>query len=75
MEEIFVRVFGNIVLEKNFPESHFVSVEELIEKIDNLKYHASQLEEEIENLNREIEENYRRIDKYDELGISESDFY
>lgn len=61
-------------LERN---GNYVNLDDLIGIIDNLVYEANRLEEKIEDLNKDIEDNYepRRFDPYEEYGVSESMFH
>lgn len=61
-------------LERN---GNYVNLDDLIGIIDNLVYEANRLEEKIEDLNKDIEDNYepRKFDPYEEYGVSESMFH
>ena len=75
MEEIFVKVREYDILGVIFKDQDFVSLSDIISELEEQKYKIKLLEEQIEDLNKSIEEDYKPIDKYDELGISESDFH
>lgn len=61
-------------LERN---GNYVNLDDLIGIIDNLVYEANRLEEKVEDLNKDIEDNYepRKFDPYEEYGVSESMFH
>ena len=58
-------------------EGNLVSVDNLMRAIEDLVCEIGHLEEKMEDMERDIEENYepKRFDPYLEYGISEKDFY
>lgn len=75
MENVFIKTGEFEILNDLFPDKDLISVDELIGALEDQQFDIKNLEEQIEDLNRDIEENYKLIDKYDELGISENDFH
>ena len=75
MENVFIKTGEFDILNKLFKNKDLISIDELVGCLEEQYFLIEKLEEDIEDLNRDIEENYKPIDKYDELGISESDFY
>lgn len=61
-------------IRKIFYKLDLVSVEDLLDKIVELDDRVSDLEDEINYINQDIEDNYKRISIEDQVGISESDF-
>lgn len=75
MEEVYIKV-KNTVFEDLFQNKDIVSIEEVLTELVNLIDERDQLEEKINDLEKDIEEKYelRNIDPYAEYGISERDF-
>lgn len=84
MNEVFIRVdtFSKSEIEKinkyackNYTDKDIISVEDLVAIIEELGYECGSLEERIEDLENDIENNYRPISPYEMYGVSERDFY
>lgn len=52
-----------------------ISVDDLLECIEDLDSDVENLKGKLEDLENDIEENYRRIPIEEQVGISERDFY
>ena len=60
-----------------FGEDSYIEVEEIMGMIEDLNYEYERLEDEKEDLERDLEDNYvpRYKDKYEEYGVSPRDFF
>lgn len=72
MKEVYIIVKG-LEVEELFNKD-LVSVDELCEKIIELKMENDRLEEKIEDLENNLKDNYRPIDNYSLYGVSEKEF-
>lgn len=72
MKEVYIIVKG-LEIEELFNKD-LVSVDELCEKIIELKMENDRLEEKIEDLENNLKDNYRPIDNYSLYGVSEKEF-
>lgn len=72
MKEVYIIVKG-LEVEELFNKD-LVSVDELCEKIIELKMENDRLEERIEDLENNLKDNYRPIDNYSLYGVSEKEF-
>jgi len=52
----------------------YIDADNVISMIEDLIYEISYLNEKIENMKRDIEDNYRRIPMSEQLGINDKDF-
>jgi len=55
----------------------FIPVENMMNVIEDLLYEVHKFEEEIQDMQRDIENNYelKNVNPYEEYGMSERDFY
>lgn len=84
MEDVFVRLEGRALEKVNEIKKmmgvdynirgEFVEVASLFSMIEDLEATLENVKEEKEDMEREIEENYRRITPYEEIGMNERDF-
>ena len=76
MTEVYVKVneLPSWLVKKYFDEKDFYSVAELIAIIEDLDSDKERLEEEIEDLKRDIEDNYKPITPAEMYGIDDRDF-
>lgn len=60
---------------KEFHED--ITVDSLIRALKDMVYEYHNLEEDLEKLKQDMEDNYepKKIDPYDEFGVSRKDFY
>ena len=72
MKEVYIIVKW-LEIEELFNKD-LVSVDELCEKIIELKMENDRLEEKIEDLENNLKDNYRPIDNYSLYGVSEKEF-
>ena len=78
MKEIMINLTNqNDTIRKQFKNKDIVSIEDLLDAIENLVYDVERLEEEKKDIEDDRNDNYvpRFRDKYEEYGISERDFY
>ena len=72
MEKILIN------LEEDFHRKYFkkdiVSLEEILEKLEELDDEVEYIKEAYERLEEDIKENYRPIPVMDQIGMSERDF-
>lgn len=61
-------------IRKIFTNKDLVSVEDLLDMICELDDRVSDLTDEINYINQDIEDNYKKISIEDQVGISERDF-
>lgn len=62
-------------LKEFFNQADTISVEDLINAVDNLIYEKHCLEEEIEDIKQDMQDNYRPIPYSTQVGISDKDFH
>ena len=77
LEEIDMNVVNRANKKLNYQEvDNQVSVEDLLNLIDELVDEVDRLEDKYKDLEHEIEEYYtpRRIDPYEEYGVNRNDF-
>lgn len=75
MEDIYVDLrTQNRWIRETFKNQDFASIEELIEKIEDLLDELGETKEKYEDLKRDVEDNYERVPVAKQLGISDSDF-
>jgi len=55
-------------------KSDLISVDELISVIEDQAGEIDELQEKLDDLEQDIEENYKPISKYEFYGVSERDF-
>lgn len=58
----------------NYFEKDQVTITDLLEAIDDLKYENEIIKERLEHIEQDIEDNYRPIEKKEQYDISEGDF-
>ena len=67
---------GTIELfDKLFPKQDLISIEDIICELENAYWHSEDLQEELDNLQSDLENNYKYIGDYEMYGVSEHDFY
>lgn len=59
---------------KYFGNKDLVSVDELLDIIENLDDEVNNLKEEIKNIKQDRDDNYRPISYYEQYAINEDDF-
>lgn len=59
---------------KYFPKKDLISVDDLIDCIENLDGEIDDLTTTIDDMERDIEENYRPISKEEQYDVNECDF-
>ena len=65
-----LEVFDNL-----FPNQDLISIEDIICELENAYWHSEDLQEELDNLQSDLEHNYKYIGDYEMYGVSEHDFY
>jgi len=76
MTEVYVKVneLPSWLVKKYFDEKDFYSIAELIAIIEDIDSDKERLEEELEDLKRDVEDNYRPISPEEMYGIDDRDF-
>lgn len=76
MTEVYVKVneLPSWLVKKYFDEKDFYSIAELIAIIEDVDSDKERLEEELEDLKRDVEDNYRPISPEEMYGIDDRDF-
>ena len=71
MDETFIRTttLPEWLKEKHFKDKDFYSIDELIATIEDQDADIERLEEELEDLRRDREENYRPLTERERIGI------
>lgn len=66
----------SLQIQRIFKNKDIISVEDLIAKIEELDDDLSNTEEKLEDLKQDLEDNYepKKIDPYEEYGVSRYDF-
>ena len=74
MENVYImsKDITGYTKEKFFSGKDFYSVNELIGIIEDLEDERLKLEEELEDLKRDIQDNYKHIDTREAIGYDES---
>ena len=55
-------------------DSTYIKVEELLSWIENLNYEVEHLQDELRDLEKDLESNYKPISHWEQSGMSERDF-
>jgi hypothetical protein len=71
MKDVFVNCSGFNFCDKN---KDLYSLEEIIDLCEDLYCEVERLQETIEELNQDIEDNYKPISLKEQYGIDDSDF-
>ena len=76
MDEVFIRTWTlpEWLVKKYFKDKDFYSIDELIGIIEDLDSDVERLEDELKDIKRDMEDNYRPIPYAEQVGISDSDF-
>lgn len=76
MENIYIdmREQGT-TLSNYFKYKDFVSVEEVLTRLEELIDDIDHLQEEFEDYKRDVEDNYRPLTQAEQIGYNERDFY
>lgn len=76
MNEVFIKIDSDSWLRRIFQDTDYVSVDDLLGKIEDQDDEIFSLKEELEDLKRDLNENYelKKTDPYDYYGISRKDF-
>lgn len=76
MKNVYVDIREeNEYIRDYFKDKDFVSINRLLNAIDNLGSEVEHWKEQYDDLMKDLKENYKPISKWEELGISESDFH
>lgn len=75
MEEVYIKV-KNTTLEDIFINKDLVSIDEVLDKLENLNDEVIELKNKIKEKETEIENDYelKKFDPYDFYGVSKEDF-
>lgn len=63
------------VFDKLFSNQDLISVEDIICALEDEYWHNEELQEELDNLQSDLENNYKYIGDYECYGVSEHDFH
>ena len=75
MDEVFIRKEDlNKWEAKYFPNKDLISINDLLDVITDLDSDVTYLKEKIEDMEQDIQDNYRRISVSEQVGISDKDF-
>lgn len=76
MNDIFIKIDSDSWLRRIFQDTDYVSIEDLLGKIEDQDDEIFSLKEKIEDLENDIRENYelKNIDQYDYYGVDKKDF-
>ena len=72
MKDIYVNIKG-YSFEKKFNKD-LVSLDDILNVLEDLFFDCERLEEEIEDLEADIEDNYKRVSISSQVGIYDRDF-
>lgn len=72
--DILIKCYGrNFVKDKAYSDT-ILTIEELVGLCEDLYCEVNRLTERIQDLEQDIEDNYKPIDKVEQYGINNSDF-
>lgn len=75
MSEIYIDLrFQNEWIRDEFPNQDFVSIEDLIGKIEDLQSEKKEIELEYEQFKSDVADNYKYIPLAEQIDISNRDF-
>lgn len=75
MSEIYIDLrFQNEWIRDEFPNQDFVSIEDLIGKIEDLQSEKKEIELEYEQFKSDVQDNYKYIPLAEQVDISDMDF-
>lgn len=76
MDEVYIDIRKeNRWITQYFPNKDFVSINDLIGCIEDLDSDIEMYKEKYEDLERDLEENYRPIPVHEQYDVYESDFH
>lgn len=75
MNEVYIKKEElNSWVAKYFQHQDLITIDDLICCIENLDEEVDYLKEQIENMEQDVEDNYKPVKKDEQYGISYSDF-
>jgi len=75
MEDIYVDLRTQSVwIQKEFEGQDIVSIEELLEKISDLRSELDETKTDFEIFKQDVEDNYKRVSIEEQLDITDKDF-
>lgn len=75
MDNVYVDLRNeNKWIRELFLNKDFVSVEDLLDKCEDLKEELDYVVEEYEDFKKDVEDNYKRIELAEQLDINDRDF-
>ncbi len=74
MENILIKCDGRNFVKDKAVCDRIMTLEELLDLCENLYNEINILTEKIDDLEQDIQENYKPIDKSEQYGINDSDF-
>lgn len=76
MNEVFIDIRKeNEWIRKYFENKDFVSIDDLLTCIENLDSDVEHWKEKYQDLEQDLQENYRPIPYSEQVGVSDKDFY
>ena len=65
----------NDTIKLHFNNQDFVSIDDLLDKIDELSYTIDNIKEEYEDFKQNVNDNYRQIPVSEQVEVYDRDFY
>lgn len=72
MEEVLVNLSGDTL--EDYFNKNLVSIEELLNAMDDLIYDKEELENKIKDMEQDIKDNYKHVSIAEQCEISDRDF-
>ena len=64
----------NEIIRRTFSNLDMVSVEDMLNEIENLLFEKDRLEEKIKDMEQDKEDNFKRVSISEQVGINDNDF-
>ena len=74
MENIFIKTDESLILNQLYKDKDKVPLSEILDLLEDLQTENEKLKEQLEDLNNDLEENYKPIPLSEQYGISDRDF-
>ena len=75
MEDIYIDLrTQNIWIQREFERQDIVSIEELLEKISDLRSELDETKTDFEIFKQDVKDNYKRVSIEEQLDITDKDF-
>lgn len=73
MEDVLIRIKDTTL--GRYLERDLISIDELLDALDNAIWEKEELRLEFEEFKQEVEDNYRPLTYAEQIGYNERDFY